>query len=158
MKTVIIYISKHGTSERIASRINSYLRASADLINLRKTRYIDLSKYDQVILGSSIHAGQNQKRMKRFCEKNSFELTQKRIGLYIACMEEGEKAKEQLLNSYPEGLREIALAQYVLGGEFIFEKMNFIEKAIIKKISGLDKTVSRIKEHEIEEFASVFDN
>ena len=156
MKTVIIYISKHGTSERIARLLNSHLLGQADLVNLKKNRFVDLSKYDQVILGSSIHAGRNQKRMQRFCEKNSYELVQKKIGLYIACMEEGEKSLLQLETSYPEVLRNKAVVQKVLGGEFLFEKMNFIEKSIIKKISGMDKSVSRIKENEIESFAQYF--
>ncbi|MDY6801220.1 MAG: hypothetical protein SVU94_08360 [Bacteroidota bacterium] len=45
-------------------------------------------------------------------------------------MEEGEKAREQFKNAYPESLRSKAIDGH-FGGEFNFDKMNFFEKAII---------------------------
>ena len=68
-------------------------------------------------------------------------------------MEEGEKAQQQFQNAFPAELIQHATATGMFGGEFNFEKMNFIEKAIIKKISKIEKSVSKIDEQSIVEFA-----
>jgi len=77
----------------------------------------------------------------------------KKLGLFLCCMEEGEKANEQFENAYPENLRKHATATGLFGGEFTFEKMNFLEKSIIKKISKISESVSKINEKAINEFA-----
>jgi menaquinone-dependent protoporphyrinogen oxidase len=50
-------------------------------------------------------------------------------------------------------LYEYAVSTCFAGGEFLFEKMNFFERAIIKRIAKTDKSVSQIKEEEIGRFA-----
>ena len=46
-------------------------------------------------------------------------------------MEKAETAQTQLENAYPKDLMDHAIACDFFGGEFNFEKMNFIEKAIV---------------------------
>ena len=65
---------------------------------------------------------------------------------------EVEKAQEQFDNNYSEILRKHSTANGILGGEFLFEKMNFIEKYLIQKISGVKTTISKIKTNEINRF------
>jgi len=157
MKTALIYISKHGTTERVAGLISERMSGGIDLINLRYEKNPDISSYDSIILGGSIHAGMVQKRLKRFCENNSELLLQRRLGLFICCMETDEnKLNTEFENAYPPHLRQNAVAQGIMGGEFLFEKMNFLEKAIIKKISGFSDTVSNINFSAIDSFVSDF--
>jgi menaquinone-dependent protoporphyrinogen oxidase len=42
-----------------------------------------------------------------------------------------------------------AVSKCFVGGEFQFEKMNFFERAIIKRIAKTDKSVSQIDEDAI---------
>ena len=58
--------------------------------------------------------------------------------------------------SNPEELLNHAKATGLFGGEFIFEKMNFLERLIIKKISGLKESVSKINYETIQQFANRF--
>jgi menaquinone-dependent protoporphyrinogen oxidase len=53
-------------------------------------------------------------------------------------------------------LKQQAIAKHFLGGEFIFEKMNFFERSVIKRIAKTDKSVSRIDEDGIEKFVTDF--
>ena len=67
-------------------------------------------------------------------KKRSDILKQKRLGLYLCCMEEGETAQKQFNEAYPVELRDHATALGLFGGAFNFEKMNAFERMIIKKV------------------------
>jgi len=151
MKTAIIYASSHGTTGKVAMLIQDGLGAdSANIINLKETKAVDLSQYDTLIIGGSIHAGQMQGRVKTFCKKNMVDLLQKRVGLFMVGMNEPEFENE-FNNAFPELLRNHAITSKCVGGEFLFEKMNFIEKLIVKKVSGITKNISKIDENKIAE-------
>src|SRR5665647_1839513 len=109
MKTAIVYMSKHGTTAKIVKIISEHLtHQSYDVFNLRNDNTPDISGYDFVIIGGSIHAGMIQKRVKQFCINNTIILLDKKVGLFLCCMEVGEKANEQFNNAFPAELREHA--------------------------------------------------
>lgn len=150
MKTAIIYVSKHGTTESTALKIQKGLgEKTTQLFNLKNINKIDLLEFDQIIIGGSIHAGMIQNRIKDFYSKNMTTLLEKPLGLFISCFYEGETAQSQLEKSYPEVLRKHAKSCKVMGGEMLVEKMNFFEKLIVKKVAGISKTVSRINHENI---------
>jgi len=152
MRTAIVFASKHGTTEKVAGQIRKGLgEEKAQLFNLKTDKNFDITQFDQVIVGGSIHAGQIQKRVKDFCEQYTADLLKKRLGLFLCCMEENE-AKNQFNRVYPEILRSHALSNQILGGEFLFEKMNFFEKAVVKKVSGVRESVTNIRQEKIETF------
>ena len=158
MKTAIIYASSHGSSEKVARQIRDGLGAdSASLINLKETKVVDLSQYDTLVIGGSIHAGQMQGRVKTFCKKNMVDLLQKRVGLFMVGMNEPEFENE-FKNSFPELLRNHAITSKCVGGEFLFEKMNFIEKLIVKKVSGISHNLSKIDDEKIAELVGDIKN
>ena len=72
----------------------------------------------------------------------------------MCCMEEGEKATNQFNEAFPDELIQHASATGIFGGEFNFEKMNFIERYIVKKIAKIDKSISKISEENINKFIS----
>ena len=149
-------MSKHGTTQKVALKIYEKLNnPKVELIDLRKNKNLDISGYSTIIIGGSIHAGMIQKRMKSFCESNLESLLKKKIALFLCCMEEGDKAIAQFENAFPESLRKHSLKNEIMGGEFLFERMNFLEKAIVKKIAGVKGNISKINEQKIEEFTSI---
>lgn len=153
MKTAIIYASHHGTTEKVANMIKGLAQGETEVINLKKTKTIDLNKYDKIIIGGSIHAGRVQSKLQKYCREHEAELTAKPLGLFLSCMEENEKAKTQFEMAYPDTLRSHAISSKLTGGEILFERMNFIEKFIMKKIGKTTETVSKIKEDQIRELA-----
>jgi len=154
MSTTIIYMSKHGTTAKIAELIKSNIDSEVQLYNLKNFVPKDLNVYDTIIIGGSIHAGSMQSKLRKYMTENLNLLLQKRIALFMICMQKDEKREEQFINAFPQELRDISITNGFMGGEFNFDKMNFIEKAIIKKISGKSFNVSEIDNDAIEEFVS----
>jgi menaquinone-dependent protoporphyrinogen oxidase len=153
MATAILYRTNHGTTYKVSKLVKSELTDSfVELINVAKVSKVNFNLYDTIIIGGSIHGGKIQSELIKFMRKNEEELMQKELGLFLCCMEVGEKAKEQFEANFPEKLRNHAKAIATLGGEFLVDKMNFIEKILVKKITGMLKTVSKINEEALRLF------
>jgi len=144
MKTAIVYDTSHGTTEKVANMIASF-NSSIEIFNLKENKNVNLDEFDQVIIGGSIHVGKIRRRVKEFCLKNLDKLLQKRVGLYLCAMNEPEYENELKL-AFSEELRNHAVIKKVVGGEFLFDRMNFLERFIVKKISGINETTSKLDE------------
>jgi menaquinone-dependent protoporphyrinogen oxidase len=151
MKTAIIFTTTHGTAEIVASKIATKLGENqCDLFNLKNTSNVDISSYDTIILGGSIHAGTIQSKMRTFLEKNRTLILEKRVAIYLCSMIEADFEK-QLNNAFSEELRKHAICVVGVGGAYFFDKMNFIERFMVKKISGISESTSKIQEDKIDE-------
>lgn len=153
MKTAVIYATKHGCADKCAHTLANELDINTKLFNVETDNKIDLDQFDTIIIGGSIHAGMLNKKVKSYIDKNLNTLLDKKLGLFLCCMYEGEKALEQFQDVFPETLRNKAIAHGLFGGELDFEKMNFLEKAIIKKIANVEKSLSNINYANIKSFA-----
>lgn len=162
VKTLIVYATKHGSTEKCANMLSEKLTGQVDLINLKGTKTPDLSEYDSVIVGGSVYIGKIRKEVSGFCSESLDELKEKRLGLFICCMAEGETASEQLEKVFPQELSNVAKSKASFGGEFRFNKMNAMERFIIKKVTksdekyadvDLSKGLSQIDVDSIEAFA-----
>jgi len=158
MKNIIIYATKHGCTEKCAQKLRQKLHGETYAINIKNSGNIDLTDFDTVVLGGSIHAGRIQKSLVNFCNNNENILLNKNIGVFICCMEHGGKAEKQFNEAFPENLRNHASAGGIFGGEFNFEKMNFIEKFIVRKVAKVENGVSEISEESISLFAEQLNN
>jgi len=153
MKTLIAYMSTHGCTENVVVELKEKLSSEVTLVNLKKNPNPDLDEYHRVIIGGSIHAGHIQKRVKDFCERNLEVLQHKEVGLFICCMYEGQTAKDQLKNAFPERLHQYSKTEGIFGGEFNFTKMNFLEKMVVKNVAHVKESVSNVDHKSIEKFA-----
>jgi len=154
MKTAIVYASSHGTTEKVTGMIAQRLADDqVTIFDLRKARFIDLLLFDRVIIGGSIHAGIIQKRVKNFCNDHMVSLLQKQVALFLCCMNEPE-FETQFNNAYPELLRNHSVSNKIIGGEFLFDKMNFIERMLVRKISGVNESISRLDFSKVDELVA----
>lgn len=159
MSTAIIYMSKHGTTKKIAELFKSKLEPEqTQIFNLKTTESIELENYDTVIIGGSIHIGSIQKKLRQLIANNMTILLKKRIALFIVCMQKGEEREEQFTNAFPIELRKVSIANGFMGGEFCFDRMNFLERAIVKKIAGKSSDVSEIDYEAIDAFINKLKN
>lgn len=156
MGILILYMTSHGCAEKAAKTLKEMLNDEVVLINLKRDSEPDLAAYDTMIIGGSIHAGRIQGRIKKFCERNASLLLDKKLGLFLCCMEEGEKAQKQFEDAFSAELRDHATAMGLFGGEFNFERMNFLEKKIVKKVAKVSESVFKINKKAIDKFASAF--
>ena len=155
MNILIAYATQYGCTEKCANMLSTNLKdydSSVSVVDLGSRQKIALSDYDMVIIGGPINAGKINAKVKKFCKDNLPELLKKKIGLFI-CGASADQAQKELADNFPQELLKIALAKGYFGYEFNFEKMNFAIRALIKKISKIDKSVSNILEDNIKEFA-----
>ncbi|HKK82425.1 MAG TPA: flavodoxin domain-containing protein [Prolixibacteraceae bacterium] len=143
MKTAIIYISKNGATEKVAGMLQkSNKTKDIEAFNLKEKKHIDLHNYQNIIIGSPIYAGKIMNPVKRFIDDNMVQLLNMNVSLFICCMDDN-RADEELQNAYPELLRKHALFCEHVGGEFNFKRMNFVERTIVKKISGVKNSLQK---------------
>lgn len=133
MKILIAYTTKYGAAEACARKLAEELKGDCDLINLKTTKDIDLKKYDKVIIGGSIYAGNSQIELREFALANCDELCKKPLGLYFSCMGfDAASVEAYFWGTFPGELLDHAAAIKSFGGVFDFKKMNFFERTIIK--------------------------
>lgn len=157
MNTLIVYATKHGCSESCARMLCKQLTGNVELYNLKEGRVPVLAKYDRVIIGGSIHMGKIQKEVHDFCTNNIDILFDKKIGLFV-CGMLFEKANEELNNSFPKELLTQAIAKEFFGGEYRFNRMNYIDRLIVKKVAKVNNDVSQVKEENITRFAALMNS
>lgn len=153
MKTAIIFMSKHGTTEKIANWIKSRLdNQEVVLYNLQNRKPENLDEFEQIIIGGSVHIGSIQNKLKKYITKNLNFLLDKKLAIFLVCMDKTEERNKFLEKAFPAALREKACATVFPGGEFCFEKMNFLEKKMIEKIAGTSQNLSNIDYEALEKF------
>ena len=154
MSTLIVYASKYGFTKTCAEILAKKLGENVDIYDLN-SNLPDLMKYDKVIVGGSIYAGKIRKPVMRFCTDNLNTLKGKKLGLFICGMAKEDDAQKQLESSFPQELLAVCAAKGFFGGECNYEKMNFLEKFIMKKITGSKQSQSRVAEDNITRFAGL---
>ena len=156
MKTAIIFATKHGTTAQIAQMLVDQLGSSGQttLINLCIDTDPSIEEYDRIILGTPVYAGKPLKFMSRFCSKNLAALLSKPLYLFAGGMEvTNERQAEELLSAFAPELHSHASGAWFLGGAFNLEKMSFMERFIVKRISKTTQSVTAIKQRAIRQMA-----
>jgi menaquinone-dependent protoporphyrinogen oxidase len=158
MRIAIIYLSRRGTTEKVARIIAEYLPGhSLDLYNMELNHLPELTAYDGIILGGPIYMGALPDKMQQYCLRNLDALRSRRLGLYICGMiPDPEKQLLELEKAYPTLLFQHAVAKAFLGGAFIQERMNFFEKVIVFFMARTRKSVEKIDRDAIRLFAGEF--
>jgi menaquinone-dependent protoporphyrinogen oxidase len=156
MKTLIAYGTKYGCTEKCASMLARKIPGEVTVLNLKENANHNIGEYDNVIIGGSIYAGKIQGIVKNFCEGNLKTLLSKKVGLFICCGFEGEKAEKQLVESFPATLQAKAMAKGFFGSEMSLERMGFLDRMIVRKVAKITESYSRILEDNILEFAKHF--
>lgn len=150
MKTLILYKTKYGTAKLCADLIKEKLISEVDVVELTKRTKIDLDNYDNVIIGGSIYIGMISKHLRKFIIDNLEVLLTKKLALYVCAMREGMELDIEIKNNFPEELISKVNNVYCLGGAFDFEKMNILERFIVKKVANVFESKSFINEDEID--------
>jgi len=153
MKTLIAYATRYGCAKKAAEALRERLGGEVALVDLKTDGDPDPGPFDAVIVGGSIQAGSVQKRVRAYCAARSSVLLEKRLGLYLCCMYEGDVAAKQLADAFPETLRNHATASGLFGGELDFEKVGFVARLVVKKVVGVTESVFKFDEKAVAAFA-----
>ena len=152
MAYLIIYMSRHGTTTKVAAEIKERLGTEkTTLVDLEKDLVPSLDEFSTIIIGGSVHAGTVQQELMTFCIRNKTELLKKRLGLFM-CFMNNDLAELEFEDSFPIDLRRHAIAKGLVGGEFLIEKMTELERDSVKKVKGIEDSVYRIDQKAVEKF------
>lgn len=113
----------------------------------------DISCYDQVVIGGSIHYGKIQQEVRNFCADHRNDLLKKRIGLYMCYMLE-DKAEEEFNDAFQDELRNHATALGFFGGELQLEKLGLIDSFVTKNIFHKYENEYKLDEAAFDSFIS----
>lgn len=154
--TIIVYASRHGTTAAYAKKLLELLNGNVDLCSLdqRGGSLPDMSFYDTVVIGGSIHYGKNSKLIVSFVKNNIDFLHTRRLGLFVTSFFDGDKALEQLGNAYPKELLDKAIVTDYFDGELLYPKMNIFEKLVSKAVLRAEEIQPIIAKSKIVDFAN----
>lgn len=156
MKTLIVYASKTGTTEKCAKEINSKLKDSK-IVNILNQNE-DINKYDLIVIGTPIRIGMVDKKIKKFLISNIEVLRSKKVAYFICCGF-NENWKSYYEQNIPKDLLDSAIIYDTFGGEMDIQKQKGFDKFITKMVSkniNKNKEIKIIKEN-IDRFIKVLD-
>jgi len=157
MKTLIVYASKYGTTEKCAHLLKEKIDGDVDVVNLKNDKP-KLSDYDAIIIGGPVYIGKLNKTVEAFCTNNLPTLVDMKKGFFICHMEMDQPMKELIEKYYPKKLVDTAAVTGGFGGAFYVSKMNFMYKWMIKKSAGIEEDQEKILYEEIDKFAENFNS
>ncbi|MGE4584557.1 MAG: flavodoxin domain-containing protein [Sphaerochaeta sp.] len=155
MKTLIVYATKYGTTEQCVEQLAKQLQGEVVLYNLKDRKVPDLASFDTLVVGGAIYAGKLNRKVQRFCKAQQVLLESKRLGLFTCNMAEGEESAKQIERNYPASCLQHALVSESFGGQFLFSRMGWITRKMIKAIAKTDQDTFNIHTEAISRFASV---
>lgn len=140
MKTVIVYDTKKGCTKKCAEFLHEKL-PSSELFNVQ-TFDRSFETYDSVILLSPIYIGQVRKGIKKLIEAHHSALLQRPLSIALCGMNK-DGLDETIQLSFDEKIREHA-SIHLVGGAYYFDKLNFLEKMVVKKIAKVSQSQENI--------------
>lgn len=151
MKTNILYQSSHGTTERLAHMLSDVIQGKTKVYRIDQSNPEEMINADRIIIGGSIHAGEIQKAVSRFCKQYENQLREKETGLFICCLLK-EQEQEEFYNAFPTELIKDAKAHGIFGGEIVFKNLNLFEKFLTRVFAKIKQDVSTISYDKVDLF------
>jgi menaquinone-dependent protoporphyrinogen oxidase len=142
-QVLVAYASKYGATAEIADRIGQVLRqAGLNVEVLPAERVGNLQAYKAVVLGSAVYIGQWRKQAAAFLKANEQALAERPVWLFSSGPTgEGDPVALTQGWRFPTGLQPVAdrirsrdIA--VFAGSANVEKMNFLEKFMLKNVKA----------------------
>lgn len=151
MKTIIIYASKTGTTEKCAKKVANKIE-NATMIDLNN-QGADITDKDLIIIGTPIRMGLINKKVKRFISLNKEILKVKKVAYFICCGF-SENYKQYFEQNIPKELLDKAIVYETFGGEMDIEKQKGFDKFITKMVSkNIDENIKiKILDQNIDKF------
>jgi len=156
MKTLILYATKTGTTEKCAKLLAEKLE-NAEVYNL-KNGEPDTEGYDMIIVGGSIRAGMLHRKAKKYIKEKCGQQKNKKTAFFVCCAD-SEKADEYLKSNIPADILERSVCSGGFGGEMDIDKQKGLMKFFLKRMrenaekKGTSVPPAQILPENIERFA-----
>lgn len=147
MKSLILYHSKYGATEKVAKKIATYI-TNFDLKELGSSEY-NLDAYELIYVGCPIYYGGLHKQFKKFLSTQKSTLLTKDLRIFILGVDD-KNHKQTIAKNIDRDLLLHAKVVHV-GGAYEYEKMSFFDRFITKRVASFDTSVDLINEEKIKE-------
>ncbi len=155
MSTLIVYASSKGYTRECALHLQQQISGDVDVADLKKVKHPDLSGYDRVIIGASIHASNLQGSVKRFAQSHEEELLKKQLlAIYICALD--DQKWEEYLNQLPAPITARAQLKEWFGGRIIFSEHFFLLRKFLKKVTGSVEDLHKEQPERVERFIEAY--
>ena len=129
-KTLILYASKYGATEKYAQSLAQSLHA--DLLKTADATSEKLSAYESIIFGGGLYAG--RVNGLKVLTQNWTLMQNKRVAVFLVGMTPPEASADMVAKAIPAQIKDHAGVFY-LRGAVPYEKMGFLTKLLMKAIS-----------------------
>jgi menaquinone-dependent protoporphyrinogen oxidase len=153
MSVLIAYRTRYGTTGKCAGLLRDRLSAETHITDLKREREPDIGPHDTVIVGGSIYGGTIQQELIAFCENHREALLERKVGLYLCCLYQGEKARQQIHATYPSWLVAHAAVMSSFGGEIEIAQLSLLDRLVVRNLFGYKHDISLLDTDEVERFA-----
>jgi menaquinone-dependent protoporphyrinogen oxidase len=150
LKILIAYRSRYGCTRRYAALLAEKLPGELTVADLRRAGRPSPAAFDLVLLGSPIYAGAVPSGVTRYCERHRSELLRVRVGLFICCLYEGERARAQLDSAFPDWLSLHAFGRWALGGEIRLRALGLFDRLLVRALGRDLADISRFRPEHLE--------
>lgn len=134
MKTIIIYRSKTGFTEKYAKWLAESLSCRA--IPYDEKSSLDLSLYDTIIYGGSFHAG-SIRGVKWFKEETSKQTAANKIVLAVGAMPSKSPAVGGAIDQNFTAEEQKQIKVFYLQGGLNYEKLGFVDRKMMKMFAKM---------------------
>jgi menaquinone-dependent protoporphyrinogen oxidase len=145
MSVLIVYRSKYGFTAGCCRALARLIASESTVADLASRGVPDPREFDIVLVGGSIYGGKMQREVVSFCDRHAPVLGERRVGLFISCLYEGEHAQAQLRAAFPDWLTGHAFAAGLFGGEIRYRELTFLDRLLVRSVSPLSTDVSHPK-------------
>jgi menaquinone-dependent protoporphyrinogen oxidase len=153
MSALIVYRTRYGTAGKCAGLLRDRLSAECHLADLKREREPTIEPHDTVIIGGSIYGGTIQREVVSFCDNHREALVQRKVGLFLCCLYQGEKARHQIHATYPSWLVAHAAVMSSFGGEIEIAQLSLLDRLVVRNLFGYKHDMSLLDMGELERFA-----
>lgn len=157
MKTLIVYDTRHGFTEKCVGLLAGELAAGVELWSLRqRPGSPDWSRYDAIVFGGPVYFGRWSKRLVRFLHQHQSSLVDsgRLLGAFVVSLSPRAAALRYFSKGLPVSLKGKLGHVSCFGGGIVWNELTWWERLVLKRRQSIQTDASNLSLPEIQALAA----